>query len=202
MRQQYFGLTIILFLALLLSGCCEGKTYWADADQEVNVAPLYNLQLDINDAKNIPDVIDTSIFDFDKIDDPTTIDKVLLVILYDEKWDIKPKSNIDVMISLRDDVNSAQDDFNMTCNFMFGSSKGVKFGGEYGNQYCITPIGQLRHSPETLLCGPTGDYLSNVVFQKDRLVIEINETVYSETGKDLVSSKDAVIRRLAEELDK
>jgi hypothetical protein len=198
MSKQYFQLATALSLVLLLSGCCgKGVAYWAE--QEVDITPLYDIELNLQDAKTISDVIDTSIFD--RMEAPIT-DTTLLATITDNWTELQPNSSVSVLISLRPDVNSAQNGFNSACGTMSEISREVEFGGEKGNQYCITPIGQQMYSSDTPFCRPTGDYLSNVVFQKNRLIIFISERMYSENGKGFVSSKDVVIRRLAEELTK
>jgi hypothetical protein len=110
-------------------------------------------------------------------------------------------SGIVVSFLLFDDVKAAQDNFTSYCTRSGWTSSYIKFHGEYGNQYCISYVQQYRQAPDAF-CHPTNQYVSFVVFQKGRLEISIDETVYSETGHDLVFSKDAVILKLAEELAK
>jgi hypothetical protein len=69
-------------------------------------------------------------------------------------------------------------------------------GEEGNNRYCISYVAEEEGTLEEL-CKPTGRYDSYVVFQKGKLVIEIQE--YS-TDKSSTAKND-VISQLAEDLN-
>jgi hypothetical protein len=196
MRRNNFWLSMILIFPFL-SGCCG--EIWV-GKQAVNVQPLYNTQLSLNGVENISDIIDASIFDWIEIQDSTHL-LAGWSIPTERLPGINSSSGIVVSLLLFDDVESAQNNFTSYCTRSGWTQSGIEFFGDHGNQYCISYIQQYRQAPDAL-CQPTNQYVSFVVFQKDRLQISIDETVYSETGRDLVFGKDAVILKLVEELAK
>lgn len=199
MHKQYLGL-VAIFLSLLLSGCCG--EIWA-GKQNVNVQPLYDLDLNLKDVENISDLIDLKIFEDNiKIQE----DNYVWVSLSgpNKKFlDIPSGSSMWITFRLANNLESSRKNFEIYCTKESSgwASSNVEYGGSQDNQYCISYIQQYRTSPESL-CRPMDQYVSYVLFQKDRLVIELFETIYSETGHDLAFSKDAVILKLAEELAK
>jgi hypothetical protein len=187
---------VIVFVFLFLSSCC-GEI--RAGDQNVNVLPLYNVHLDLKGVEKMSDVINVNIFDIVEINEPTYL------------WvrggpsnklpEIQPASSFDIAFSLSESTNAALENFSNRCDRLGWTSAEIVYGGETDNQYCISYVQELRAPPDGY-CQPTNQYVSYVIFLKDRLVISIEENIYSETGHDLVFSKDAVILKLAEELAK
>jgi hypothetical protein len=186
-------------MTILLSACCS-EIY--SGNQEVDVQPLLDAQVNLEGVDSISSLLDVKEFGKVEIQD----DGYAWVTISGPSQqlpDINPASRIEVALKLADSNESAREDFQGECtNPFYGwTSSSIANGGEQDNQYCISYIRQLRESPEGL-CLPTQQYNSSVVFQKDRLVITIDEYTYSESGKDLINSKDGIIRLLAQELTK
>jgi hypothetical protein len=197
MHKQYLGIIVIFFISFLLSGCC-GEI--RSGDQKVDVGPLYDIDLNLKDVKKISDVIDASMFDVVEIQEDFSI-LARWVGPTEKMPSINSSSAIDISFLLFDEVKTAQDNFTSECTSAGWISSDKYYGGKLDNQYCVSQVRRLRQASDAF-CQPTNQYVSFVIFQKNRLVISIDETVYSETGHDLVFSKDAVILKLAEELAK
>jgi hypothetical protein len=199
MRKQCLGL-VSIFMSLLLSGCCG--EIWA-GKQNVNVQPLYDLDLNLKDVENISDLIDLKIFEGNiKIQE----DNYVWVSLSGPNkmfLDIPSGSSMWITFRLANNLESSRENFEIYCTKESSgwASSSVEYDGSQDNQYCISYIQQYRTSPESL-CRPMNQYVSYVLFQKDRLLIELFETIHSDTGRDLIFSKDAIILKLAEELEK
>lgn len=189
----------MLLMNLILAACCSeiqaGK-------QEVNVQPLYKIQLHLDDAKSISNIIDLQVPDniesqrdnygWIRLSGPTI-----------RFPGINPSSDIYIAFRLANDLDASRENFQFRCSRKDSGSGSsiIEYGGIQDNQYCISQVARLRQAPDAF-CQPTNQYVSFVIFQKDRLVIEIDETIYSETGQDLVFSKDSIIQKLAKELAK
>jgi hypothetical protein len=196
MKMKYVG-PLMFFMIFFLSACC-GKVY--TGKQEVDVRPLIDAQVNLEGVDSISTLFDVKTLGKVVIQE----DKYARIIIFGpskELPDINPFSEVDMTFSLADDVESAREDFQSECRTLSAwSIYGIKLDGEQDNQFCISYVYQRRVFPE--VCSPTNQYNSFVVFQKDRLVIAINEYTESESGKDITFSKDAIIRLLAQELTK
>jgi hypothetical protein len=194
-----FGLIIFpaLLMGFLFSACC-GEIY--AGKQEVDFQSLLDAQVNLEGVDSISSLLDVKEFGKVEIQE----DRYVWVSISGPSQqlpDINPASRIEMTLRLSDSNESAREDFQIGCTdpFYGWTSSSIANGGEQDNQFCISYVRQLRESPEGL-CLPTQQYSSTAVFQKDRLVITIDEYTYSESEKDLIFSKDGVIRLLAQEL--
>ncbi len=176
-------IAVICSFTYLLSACCAEIR----SPQIVDVTPLYNviIQKPIN---NIYDIINIEIFENYEGGKNFGIGS----------WPHHPDwNNIEVTFHLMPDYQTSLQEFNNSCEFYFDDPSKFSYGGEINNQYCISYVIQERSDPEGF-CVPMRNFISFVVFQKGRLIIEIHET----SSKKNIWVKDQVIKFLAEELSK
>lgn len=149
----------LLLISLFLASACCGEIISGKPD--INVAPLQDLEIQTQNADSISDLLDTSHLNAQS---DTGIQR-----FFRGSW-----MGVDIMLILDDDVESASELFVSSCEFSYDDPSLITYGGEGENRYCIPYEIEMRNSVE-MLCSPTGLYISKVVFQKQRLVIEITE---------------------------
>lgn len=172
-QPSTFLIALCITFAMLVSGC--GK----EDSQEIliDVAPLYNLELPQD-------------------------------FIFDEGWvgewdttqegfhSISTRSMLDVYFWQHPDVQAAADLLVPTCLFGLTGSSTYLLGGEGENRYCISSVQEEIVCDLPFLCRPTGNYFSNVVFQKGKILIEIKEVGWDVNNK----AREDAIRLLAEKI--
>jgi hypothetical protein len=191
MKAKKLFLVIFLFLPVLINGCCDEIK---SGNQIVNVDPLNNLQISLDDAQKVSDLMDITIFD--KTDGDGS---VVIGYWYEgsEKLPYSTHSDITVIFSLSSDVQISGETFLSQCESYLNDTSDFIFGGSGSNQYCISYMSEMREPPEGF-CRATGTYKSYVVFLKDRLVI----TIIEYTTELNSTTKDDAILFLAQQLTK
>ncbi len=194
------SLTVLIYNIFLTSCCGEiiiGK-------QNINPLPLYSIEINIGSAHEIRELIDLSLFDeagsYDPIFNPYIGSNIDAWFFNKGKLlgSFPGGSNVEVHFQLFEDKFSARDSYYSVCETpLFTDESKIIYEGIIENQYCISYIQRIRESIE-VLCMPRNEYSSFIAFQKDRLVIVLNElsTIPQTTNKDIV------IKYLADNLRK
>jgi hypothetical protein len=105
---------------------------------------------------------------------------------------------VDVRVTLLDSPARAREFLAGYCAFEEWVAEGQIRSKEEGDaRFCWSPIVQLRSDPEGGSL-PTDQYYSIAGFQRDRLVIQMDESYFGESA----TAKDAVIRDLSERLQR
>lgn len=145
------GLIVYTVLLILLSSCC-GEIYVDDLDVDVN--PLYELDVNTQDAESLSDLIDLERFPPLDPESPSNTE-----ITYWGTW-----QRVDVHLYLAPDIQWAQSWFFDDCESTVERPSRITFGGDDNNQYCIPYVTEGRSEFE-LGCSPTGDYYSSVLYR-------------------------------------
>jgi len=163
-------LNSVLMMLLLLTSCC-GEIY---ADQpDVNINPIYEIEVDSEGIDKLTDLIDLSRFP------PRYPDEEPSDIVY---WGYL--NFVNVRFYLAPDERIANDWFTQDCESFVEQPSRIRYGGEGDNRYCIPYITQARNDPEGL-CLPLDRYHLYIVFQKGRLIMVIDETRNDRDGGNL-----------------
>jgi hypothetical protein len=185
-------LIIYIFLCLSITSCCgeinKGK-------QEVDVSSLYKTKIEIGTAKKISDLIDLSLFD-DVVSDNRISDFAgtnVSAIFYNGGKLLEPReeitrSYVEIQLILLDSTSEAEYYFNYFCDSQIYLDKSYFIiSGVSGNRYCISYVQQVRESLE-ILCLPRAEYISYIVFEKDRLIIILNEfsTIVNSNNNEVI----------------
>ncbi len=186
----------LLFVTILITGCC-GEIY--AGDQEVDISPLYDKDIDIGSVQQIKDIIDLSLFDtIHNLKDPILSQDsysgaFISAIFFDggkllEELPGITRSYVEVTLILEKDSLEASKYINSECESpLFIDKTRIIKGGIEDNRYCISYIKEIRDSIE-VFCLPRNEYSSFVIFQKGRLIIFLDEfsTVPNTSNKNII----------------
>ena len=177
-----------MLLLALASGCVSVTP------QELDFSPLVAVDLDLSRG------LAAGFSDFENYSpDRVTYDVV-------ERWgnDVVQRngSSMKWHVSIRaivlDSVRAATDELGRYCTRAEWVGKGkLQTGADGDARYCWSPIAQQRNDPEGG-CIPSIQFYSVAAFQRDRLVIEMDENYLGEPA----TAKNPIIRELAERLRK
>ena len=180
----FLGVLLLFTLLILLRWSCSWEIRYS---REVDVSPLYELPVPLK-IQSVDELAELDIFD----------QLTPYGYGYRGEWVGGDFYGVRVDMELLADSQAANDLFTDECDNGFVSKSSLfEYGGEEGNQYCISHIHEYRASTDSF-CRPLGEYISFVVFQKGNMVIRI----WEETKDKDSTAKDDVIELLAEELGK
>lgn len=188
-----FVVLLCAFLLIsLISFVCEQDL---KSPQVVDVSPLENLTLP-SDIKSVMDLIDVSIFDAYEVVDPQG--RIIIGhYKFREEGNDSSYSYIDVDITLFDSAETARDILQHNCEHRWyrADLSDFTYGESGDDRFCISYVREERGDLSGL-CLPLGYYYSFVIFQKNNLLIMIDERTSDKTS----ARKNNVIEQLAQEL--
>lgn len=189
------GARVLVLLLISGSGCVSVRP------QPIDVSPLVAMELDLSRG------LAAGFGDFEG----STRDGIVVssgsrrsdgIVERWGKWfserDADTRWQVDVRVTLLDSPTRAREFLASYCAFAEWVAEGEIQSREEGDvRFCWSPIVQLRNDPEGGSI-PSDQYYSIAGFQRDRLVIQMDESYFGESA----TAKARVIRDLSDRLQR